>query len=395
MEFEVHLPTLLLLSVAINLMIGALLWAIFRLRSRQDCFRLWALACGAFAAGSLLAGARAFLDSQWITVFLAHGFLGLSPLLVLAGLQRFSGQAPGNSRRFRYALRASAVGYCLILLFTFHDTPLNARFLTALYSAAIFSFAVYHLSRLDSTPSLPRRILQVLFTAHGVLMMIQALVICAGWIGINQHETGFVLRIILINHILLATATVLALPLLAFTQSEQRLRIMAERDGLTGLYNRRSLFRDGIQAFKKAEQKQVPLAVLMMDLDYFKQINDRWGHATGDAALCLVARILKQELRDDDIVGRIGGEEFAIILNITAEDDIRLITRRLLDAIVTNGEEMQGLPVSLSASIGGVEKADRHKTFADMMNEADSALYNAKNKGRNRAEFQQLTPEIP
>ncbi|MBJ7276114.1 GGDEF domain-containing protein [Marinobacter salarius] len=393
MGFTVHLPTLLLLSVAINLLIGGLLWAIFRLRSRQHCFRLWALACMTFALGTLFAGTRAFIDTPWITVFLAHLFLGLSPLLVLAGLQRFSGSASLKNRRFGHALRLSAAGYLLILLFTFQGDPLNAHLLTALFSAAIFSFAVYTLSKLNTTPSLPVRILKVLFTMHGVLMLSQALVIGMDGLGLNQANTGFVLRLILVNHILLATATALALPLLAFTHSEQRLRVMAERDGLTGLYNRRSLFREGIRAFDQATQSDTQLAVLMLDLDHFKQVNDRWGHAAGDDALRLVARTLKNELRDDDIIGRVGGEEFAMVLRITGDDDVRIITRRLLDTIATNGQEIDGLPLHISASIGGVEKADHHKTFADMMIEADAALYNAKDKGRNRAEFGRLTPE--
>ena len=291
------------------------------------------------------------------------------------------------------ALRLSAACYLLILLLTFQGDPLNARLLTALFSAAIFIFAVYTLSKLDTTPSLPVRILKVLFTMHGVLMMSQALVIGMDWLGLNQANTGFVLQLILVNHILLATATTLALPLLAFTHSEQRLRVMAERDGLTGLYNRRSLFREGIRAFDQATQSQTQLAVLMLDLDHFKQVNDRWGHAAGDDALRLVARTLKNELRDDDIIGRVGGEEFAMVLRITGDDDVRIITRRLLDTIATNGQEIDGLPLYISASIGGVEKAGHHKTFADMMIEADAALYNAKDKGRNRAEFGRLTPE--
>jgi len=393
MGFTVHLPTLLLLSVAINLLIGGLLWAIFKLRSRQHCFRLWALACLAFAAGTLFAGARAFIEAPWITVFLAHTFLGLSPLLVFAGLQHFSGSAWRRTRRFRHALRLSAACYLLILLFSFQSDLLNARLLTALFSGAIFSVAVYTLSKLDTTPSLPAGVLKVLLTMHGVLMMSQALVIGVDWLGMNQTNTGFLLRLILVNHILLTTATALALPLLAFTQSERRLRFLAERDSLTGLYNRRSLFREGIRAFDTTVQSQAHLAVLMMDLDHFKQVNDRWGHAAGDEALRLVARTLRNELRDDDIIGRVGGEEFAVVLRITDDDDVRIITRRLLDAIANNGQEVQGLPLHISASIGGVEKTDRHKTFADMMVEADTALYNAKDKGRNRVEFGELTPE--
>jgi predicted signal transduction protein with EAL and GGDEF domain len=178
---------------------------------------------------------------------------------------------------FRY-LMLLVIFRAVILLLTFQGDPLNARLLTALFSAAIFIFAVYTLSKLDTTPSLPVRILKVLFTMHGVLMMSQALVIGMDWLGLNQANTGFVLQLILVNHILLATATTLALPLLAFTHSEQRLRVMAERDGLTGLYNRRSLFREGIRAFDQATQSQTQLAVLMLDLDHFKQVHQVSEH---------------------------------------------------------------------------------------------------------------------
>ncbi len=387
MSFEIHLPTLLLMSVTLNVVIGALLWWIYRLRGRQNCFRLWALACFLFAGGSLLAGARVAIDAPFITVFAAHGLLGLSPLLVLAGLQGFSRLPAKAHRRFRWFVAVGFSVYLILLLGTFHLSAEAPRAITAIFSALVFSVAVYRLSAIAAKVRMPLRVLQVLFTVHGILMMIQALVIAVNAINGTVHELALILRLILINHILLATGTALALPLMAFSLSERRLRDLAERDPLTGLFNRRSLLREGARAFSRARAGGTSLAVLMLDLDHFKTINDRWGHSAGDEALRVVAKTLTEELREDDIIGRIGGEEFSIVLPLSADEDFPNIANRVLTAIAIQGVEIQGKPMNLSASIGCIEMAARHRSFADLMLEADSALYTAKNNGRNRAEF--------
>lgn len=387
MTFELHLPTLLLMSVTLNGLIGALLWWIYHLRGKQSCFRTWAFACATFAVGSLLAGARAVVDAPLITLLLAHGLLGLSPLLVLIGLREFSRFPGRHYRRFRQIAAASFGLYLLMLIASLAQSPLVPRGITALYSALIFSVAVYRLSAIGARVKLPARVLQVLFVIHGTLMMAQALVIAADLITGGVHELALILRLILINHILLATGTALALPLMAFSLSERRLRTLAERDSLTGLYNRRSLMRQGSRAFSASRASDSALAVLMLDLDHFKPVNDRWGHAAGDDALRVVARTLENEVRDNDIVGRIGGEEFAIVLPLSRDEDLHRITERLLAAISAQGTEVSGLPMRLSASIGGVERHAGHTTFAGMMQQADTALYTAKQNGRNRAEL--------
>jgi diguanylate cyclase (GGDEF)-like protein len=384
---EIHLPTLLMVSVALNLLIGALLWWIYHLRSRQPCFRLWAFACAAFAGGSLLAGARAFIDAPFITGFLAFAFLGLSPLLLLMGLQSFSRVPVRRQRLFKRIIVGGFTVYLVLIAATFIQAPIAARGLTALFSALIFSIAIYRLSALATQIQLPVRVLQVLFTTHGILMMAQTMIITMDMIGGGVPGLDTLLHVILINHILLATATALALPLMAFSVSENRLRALAERDGLTGLYNRRSLLREGARAFSKARAKESALALLMLDLDHFKAINDQWGHSKGDEVLRIVARTLEAELRDIDIVGRIGGEEFVAILPLSPGEDFTHIANRLLSAISGAGNRVPGSEVVMSASIGGILMNDRHRTLADMMQEADAALYTAKNKGRNRAEF--------
>ena len=387
MDLNLHLPTLLLLSMAVNLMVGALLWAVYRLRQRQSCFRLWSVACGVFVMGTILASLRAYVDVPLVTVFAAHLLLVLSPLLVLWGIHRLLGFPATGSLQTSRVLMVAGLVYVVGLSVSFNGTTLIPRLLTALMSAVIFSLAIYRLNRSSRKPRMPFRLLQVIFGIHGTLMMLQALVITTGNWPFMALDVDAVLALILVHHLLLVTATVMALPLLAFTESERDLRSLAEHDELTQLLNRRAFFQQGLAAFKQARQHRHSLTVLMIDLDYFKQINDRWGHEVGDSVLRHVARIMTEELRDGDIVGRIGGEEFAAVLNTGSREEVKVITERLLQKIAERAYVVEGLALSLSASIGGVAISPKTQSFHDMMRSADSAMYQAKENGRNRVEF--------
>lgn len=116
MELNLHLPTLLLLSVAVNLMVGGLLWLVYRLRDRQVCFRLWTLACLTFVGGSLLACAGSVVEAPFVTVFAAHLCLGLSPWLVLAGIHRLLGLPLAGGVKSSRVLAVCGVVYVASLL---------------------------------------------------------------------------------------------------------------------------------------------------------------------------------------------------------------------------------------------------------------------------------------
>ncbi len=390
MDLNVHLPTLMLLSIAVNLLVGGLLWAVYHLRRRQACFRLWALACATFVLGSLLAGARTLVDLPLLTVLAAHLLLGASPLLVLAGIHSLMGVSATGTRRSSRFLTVAGVVYVAGLLICFHSDAILARLLTALFSALLFALAIGRLLTIRRKPRLPFRILQTLFAVHGLLLMTQVLVIVGDRAGLVSVDLEAVLTLILANHLLLASATAMALPLLAFTEAERSLRFLAERDELTQLHNRRSFLQLGAAALDRAKRARQSITVLMIDLDYFKLINDRWGHDVGDQALQMVARIMVEELRDEDVVGRIGGEEFAAVLNTNDRHEVEAITARLRRKLEERGQIVNGLPLHLSASIGGVATQPTREDFSDLMRAADQAMYEAKRKGRNRVELHSL-----
>jgi diguanylate cyclase (GGDEF)-like protein len=166
-------------------------------------------------------------------------------------------------------------------------------------------------------------------------------------------------------------------------ETEERLHYLATHDLLTNLPNR-TLFIDRLQdAIWNAEQKEMMVAILFMDLDGFKAINDMYGHAFGDEYLSILAKRLKNILAESDTIARLGGDEFAILLrDINAQEDTVCVAERILKMlskpIVIKGQELQ-----TSASIG-ISIYPDHSTEHDLLTSADLAMYKAKSNGKNR-----------
>lgn len=166
--------------------------------------------------------------------------------------------------------------------------------------------------------------------------------------------------------------------------ANRNLEELAQRDSLTKLYNRRSFENHLEQERHRCQRAKAPLSLLMLDLDYFKQYNDKFGHVAGDEALQTIARVLILEARKSDFVARLGGEEFAIILPETSAKGSRQIAERILLAIT----EANQAPHELTASIGlltvSPENIDLTNTDNQyLVQQADQALYQAKDNGRN------------
>ncbi|MFK8028677.1 MAG: GGDEF domain-containing protein [Gammaproteobacteria bacterium] len=163
-----------------------------------------------------------------------------------------------------------------------------------------------------------------------------------------------------------------------------RIRRQAETDMLTGLMNRRAITARAERAFKKARSLRRELSILFIDIDNFKAVNDLHGHEAGDQALYSVAQLCEKSLRDEDRVGRFGGEEFIVILPGTGEEHAHLVAERIRESVAQSPLSVDGALLDLTVSIGISELAPRFKTTQDMLNAADRALYAAKRDGRNR-----------
>jgi diguanylate cyclase (GGDEF)-like protein len=162
-----------------------------------------------------------------------------------------------------------------------------------------------------------------------------------------------------------------------------KLHIQATTDQLTGIYNRRVIFEALDEAMDNSKQSNDrQFATIMFDIDFFKQVNDNYGHAGGDAVLISFAQLLQAEISSPNIVGRIGGEEFLAILYLDP-DQAKEFCTKLIKKINNNIVNFDGTDIKVSSS-GGVAFSTETETSADLTNKADERLYEAKKDGRNR-----------
>lgn len=164
---------------------------------------------------------------------------------------------------------------------------------------------------------------------------------------------------------------------------EEDLRILATTDALTGANNRRNFLHMAETEVARASRYETALSILMVDLDHFKRVNDTYGHAGGDEVLRQFVEIAKSHLRGTDILGRIGGEEFAILLPETASSGAFILAERIRHDL-EHAQMIWGTQtLHVTASLGVADLNKNDATILDLMARADRALYSAKNSGRN------------
>jgi diguanylate cyclase (GGDEF)-like protein len=166
-----------------------------------------------------------------------------------------------------------------------------------------------------------------------------------------------------------------------------RVEQLARKDALTALSNRRGFMEAAEAVFRSAERYGEEITAAMFDLDKFKEVNDSRGHAVGDVVLQAFARIMEGELRSADVAGRIGGEEFALVLPKTSLEGSRAVCERIRKNFAHHKfTDERGASFAVTVSVGIAELTDAHQTLASLMAAADMALYTAKANGRNRTE---------
>jgi diguanylate cyclase len=168
-------------------------------------------------------------------------------------------------------------------------------------------------------------------------------------------------------------------------EHKRRLQVMSIRDGMTGVYNRRhweTLLRD---EYENCRRHQRVATLLLIDVDHFKTINDTWGHDVGDEAIVAITRHLQLSLRGSDVIGRFGGDEFAVIMGGTSSESAIAAMKRVHDRLATF--RLASAPqLALHISVGVAPLTDEMVHYREWLKSADLALYKAKKAGRNRTE---------
>jgi diguanylate cyclase (GGDEF)-like protein len=165
---------------------------------------------------------------------------------------------------------------------------------------------------------------------------------------------------------------------------ETELRRHAETDPLTGVLNRRGFLDSAERDIARARSEQRPIGLLLFDLDHFKTVNDRFGHLAGDRALVRFAALAVRAIRANDLIGRIGGEEFAALLNGVDMSTATVIAERIRADFATLGIEHDGMAIPATVSAGVAVASGAGADLGGLLAEADRALYGAKGAGRDR-----------
>lgn len=358
------------------------------------------------AAALLLAGWKRSDELYWRSWAVANVILGLSlvvfivehrfpPVLVAAlpnGLLVL-----GMAMRWRAAREFSArttspwwvwgpPGAFVLLAVILADISYGAVFAIANVMLCLQACATGYEFWRDRADGLPSRL--GLSAAYVVMAVSFGYRVPLGLLGLGAMPAGLPNDLALVAHLLVAvvhTAASGAFALsLAHERANARLHHAASHDTLTGLANRGAFDARLREVLNESQSR--PFAIALLDVDHFKRINDRFGHLAGDEALRQCARICRQHIRDGDLIARIGGEEFAVLLMDTSDSEACAIIDRLRASIAASTIQCAGKHFSVTLSGGVCHSTRAPSEFEALLRQADACLYEAKHKGRNRIE---------
>jgi diguanylate cyclase (GGDEF)-like protein len=250
----------------------------------------------------------------------------------------------------------------------------------------------YEFWRGRSEPLVSRWPAIIMFFAHGSLFLLRTPMIALLPVAANSDGVfGSVwMTVLSFEALLLTISSAFLLLAMAKERTELRHRTAAMVDPLTGIANRRSFLQDASILAKRHVGNPRPTAVLVLDLDHFKSINDRFGHAFGDRVLEIFTEAARKSMRGSDLVGRLGGEEFAAVLADTTCEKAVAVAERIRESFAQMATEVDGRPVGGTVSIGLVHCQGPVLDVPELLAQADHALYYAKERGRNRVEVASL-----
>jgi diguanylate cyclase (GGDEF)-like protein len=380
----IDIKTFMLVLAVGNIAFAMLMAGYARSGAVHPAMRMWKWAKLVQGVANLLAYLQSGAAPPWMGVggasLLVFGItLEAAAYCAFFGYERW--------RRILYPLTALA-------LLVYHAAPLagvSARGLGVMLSLmiALFSGAMaVALLRPGRAASALQRIIGVNNLVFAAAMALRACFSHAS-LGVLGGAPGVVQGAAYIAGYLLMIVNGFGFLLLCKEKDDRAMALLATIDSLTGLVNRRAFFERTDSARMLAARLRSPVSLMMLDLDHFKSLNDRFGHAAGDEALCVFSATAQASLREHDIMGRLGGEEFALVMPGTCLTGALQAAERLRLAV--QGARLAGLDDAYAMTVSiGVVTIEPGEHINAALARADHALYVAKSAGRNRVEAGQL-----
>lgn len=384
-----HSPTLILLASIFSVLVTLVLYAVWYFNRHIPGLRLWVfslLSTSVFCGNLLVRGPV----PEVVSVVLAQVAIALTGYLCWLGSRAYVGRAPIPSGYAALAL-VGLVGASVY--FTDVQPNPGARFVMAgLFSGVFFLLTAHTLAR-GGFHRVPMRCLFAgLLCAHGIFVLVRPLVFKLLAPQGNSSLSSSLSSIVVLESTVILVLIGFGMVMLINEFITTELRHLAEVDPLTSVFNRRAFLTLLDKALSNAQCVRKPLPVLVLDLDHFKHVNDTRGHQGGDAVLRHFVHVAQQCLRNEDVMGRIGGEEFAIFLpNADGVGALAVAERlrALLEASPCAADSARSIAVTVSVGVALTQGVEAPET---VLQRADEAMYLAKQRGRNRVEMLPSTP---
>lgn len=376
---ELDSRTLLFALALLALLISLMAWLLGSTSNDRDYgFKQWSMASASAGVAMVLIFLRGQI-SEFYGIFVANAFLLFSASMCLATLSKFFQQVFPT----RWCFFPAALGLSGLVLWLWGGFPLVVPTVTvcAALSVILFYAAVLILKKSQRPLTFSAWLLAFTLGLMASMYCFRALVT----LTVEQATTGAIgnsasqLGVLIVGALFIVSSSI---GFFVMVHEHQRALIeeLSRRDVLTGVLTRRAFFDEAARVTTVAED----YAVLMMDIDHFKSINDRFGHLGGDKVLAHCARLLMNAMRIDDVLGRYGGEEFCAILPKCSLEDAEKIAQSILKQVREQNVMLgQAQMAHFSLSIG-VAKQRGTESLLSVIAQADDALYLAKNTGRDR-----------
>lgn len=392
MTWVFDIRTAILLGASLTLLIGAMLQAVSHGQPAEHraLMRWWVYGAVAYAVGYALTGFREWIWIGWSAV-LANTLITLGLGCFAIALRRFS----GLPERGRWLMTLGLLSLLVSVAFAFVWPDERLRLgLTTLIFALVALACVRAIYRRGHQPTLSEHVAG--FYLFAGLLMLSGRVVAILGLGLPLRSIFEPTPLSIAAYVfsgLLPVVSTIAFLLMCTERSQRDLERSARLDYLTGIYNRGAIEELAAAQLAQAQRHGMPMSLMVVDIDHFKRINDELGHAAGDKALAETVKLFRTLLRTEDLIGRLGGEEFVVLMPDTDAIQARNAGERLRRAVANNPLQLDPGERPMTVSIGVAEFRAEDAGFARLLLRADSALYAAKRGGRNRVQVDQLQTE--
>jgi diguanylate cyclase (GGDEF)-like protein len=371
--FAIDVQTMLIVMLMSSVLMATVLWFAFAGRFR-DGLAKWTTSLWAQALAWLLFAGHGFIP-EMLSVVAANALLAVTWSLQFAAIREFRRRAVAH-----WLLWAPATAIFALFVALMDDRQLQVTASSLLYGAANLLIAMSVLR------GRPRHMLRARWLLAACYAIAAATLLLTAWMAPGGFETaparnsyhGF----LYLGTYALIVAGSFAFLLMHKERSDEESSRLATTDPLTGVFNRRTFIELAEQELARSRRARTPLALMMLDLDHFKRVNDTFGHLTGDEVLVAFTRLVRDCVRRGDLVVRYGGEEFCVLLPGTTLPAATALADRIRATCAA--QELTAKLFKVTVSIGLTAYAGAvEATLADLLARADEALYIAKDEGRN------------